>query len=96
MPCYNKKGRAILIGSSPWTKTLISIRKAALVYETTGGFSYVLADKQQYLPIISASYSRHEKNADTEFVITMEHGFSKQTQQYFIFTTKSPRKNILW
>lgn len=53
MPCYNKKGRAILIGSSPWTKTLISIRKAALVYETTGGFSYVLAAKQQYLPIIS-------------------------------------------
>ena len=49
MPCYNKKGRTIVIGSPPWTKTLISIRKAALVYETTGGFSYVLAAKQAAL-----------------------------------------------
>ena len=62
--------------------------------------------------IISANYPHHEKNTDTEFVITMEHGFSKQSMMImlclsflhvfsadttvFYLYYKSPRKNILW
>ena len=34
--------------------------------------------------IISARYSRYEKNADTKFVITMEHGFSKQSMMIML------------
>ena len=34
--------------------------------------------------IISANYPHHEKNADTEFVITMEHGFSKQSMMIML------------
>ena len=62
--------------------------------------------------IISARYSRYEKNADTEFVITMEHGFSKQSMMIMLglsFLTcflsrhnsilsllQKSKKNILW